>query len=536
MAKLCLCLTAKTIEKNLEILSKYRKFADMAELRVDCLDPDERLLIRRFPELAGLPVILTIRRDIDGGYYTGGEGSRVKLLARGLAYANADRRFNFAYVDIEEDFDVPSLEEAARTFGTRIIRSCHNLNGIIDDIPAKIKSMKRAGDEIVKVAVTVKSTKDVLHVFQSSKTCDNQDKILICMGYYGIYSRILAERFGSFLCYSSALSENEVPGASGQLDIKELAELYRFRNISKKTKIFGIVGYPLKASISPWFVNTVFGLENTDSVYVPFPADSVGDLLQLADEINVQGLSVTVPYKEAVLPFLFKSSAAVQSIGACNTIKRIEEGWFGENTDCTGFSESLLNFLDRKNLKWLKITIIGAGGVARAVAAEIYRLGGNAVILNRTTHKAKNIASQYNFRWGGLDDHGIEMMSKFSDIIIQTTPAGMDGHGSSDHQQINRVKGSSNQRLADNDSSNDPLEIYTFTGKETVMDLIYSPAETPFLKRAAAAGCRTINGYDMVIRQACHQYASFMEREIPQQLLSRINISGAKEWSKIRTG
>jgi len=513
VAKICLCLTAKTIERNLEILKKYRKFADLAELRVDCLDPDERLLIRRFPEIAGLPVILTIRRDIDGGLFTSGEGARVKLLARGLAYANADRRFNFAYVDIEEDFDVPSLEEAARTFGTRIIRSCHDLNGVTNDISAKIKSMQRTGDEIVKVAVTAKSVSDVLRVYRFSKSCPVHDKILICMGHYGIYSRILAEKFGSLFCYSSALSENETPGAAGHIDVQELAELYRFRKISKNTKIYGVAGNPLKASISPWFFNTAFGIENTDAVYVPFPADSIEELFKLANEMNVRGLSVTVPFKETVLNEIADCSEEVQSIGACNTISRTPDGWFGENTDCTGFSDSLLNFLGKKKLKRQKITIIGAGGAARAVAAEVYRLGGKALILNRTVTKARNIASQYRFQWGGLDSRGIEMAAKYSDVIIQTSSVGMEGYETSD-----------------------PLEMYAFTGEEAVMDLIYTPAQTPFLKRAAAAGCRTLNGFDMVIRQACLQYASFMGKEVPRQLLTRINKTGANAWNKIRTG
>jgi len=514
VSKICLCLTAKTIKRNLEILEKYRKFTDLAELRVDCLDPDERLLIRRFPELAGLPVILTIRRDVDGGYFTGGEGARVKLLANGLAYANADSRYNFAYVDIEDDFDVPSLEEAARTFGTRIIRSCHNLKGEIDDIPAKIRSMKHAGDEIVKVAMLVNSTGDVLRVLKASKEKDfkDKDRILICMGHYGIYSRILAEKFGSFLTYSSALSESEVPGASGQLDVQELAELYHFRKITKKTKVYGVVGNPLKATVSPWFFNTVFNLENSDAIYVPFPTTSIEDFYELADELDVQGLSITVPHKETVLSGLAKSSAVVQSIGACNTMYRCEDGWYGDNTDCKGFSDSLLHFIDKKILKRQKITIIGAGGAARAVAAEIFRLGGKAIILNRTVLKAKNIALQYNFLWGGLDSHGIEMMTKYSDIIIQTSSVGMEGYETAE-----------------------PLEHYSFTGKEAVMDLIYTPAETPFLKKAADAGCKTINGYDMVIRQACMQYACFFGREIPQQLLARVN-PGANTWNKIRTG
>jgi len=511
VAKNCLCLTAKTIDRNLEILNKYRKYADLAELRVDCLNPDERLLIRRFPELAGLPVILTIRRDVDGGYFTGGEGERVKLLARGLAYANADSRFNFAYIDIEDDFEVPSIEEAARTFGTRIIRSYHNLNGDIEDIPAKISSMQRSGEEIVKIAVMMKSTKDILRFFRASKSCTTQDKILICMGHNGIYSRILAERFGSFLTYSSALAESETPAAPGQLDIQELSELYRFRNITGKTKIYGLVGYPLKASVSPWFFNTVFGLENTDAVYVPFPIDSFVDFFELAKELDVQGLSVTVPYKEKVLFALTKSSPSVQSIGACNTIYRFEDGWYGENTDRGGFSDSLLEFINLKNLKRKKVTIIGAGGASRAVAAEIYRLGAKALILNRTIYKARSLASQYGFKWGGIDNHGVEIMSKYSDIIIQTSSVGMEGR-------------------------EDPLQLYAFNGKEIVMDLIYTPAVTPFLKRASAAGCRTINGFNMVIRQACLQYVCFMGRELPPQLLARVNSAGEITWNKIRTG
>ena len=499
MAKICLCLAANTIERNLEILNKYRKYADVAELRVDCLDPDECLAIRRFPQLAGLPTILTIRRDVDGGYFSGGEGARIKLFARGLAYAETNTRLNFAYVDIEDDLDVPSLEEAARTFGTRIIRSYHNIQGVGNDLSATLKSMKRVGDDILKVAVAANSTADVLKLFHACGENANMDKIFICMGHCGGFTRILAERFGSFLSYTSAFSESGGPVDPGQLDIQELAELYRFRKISKKTKVYGVVGFPLKSSVSPWFFNTIFNLEDTDAVYVPFPADSIADIIELADKLEVQGLSVTVPYKEAVLPYLAQWSTLVQSIGACNAISRIPGGWFGENTDAPSFSESLLEFLGRKNLKRQKITIIGAGGIARAVASEIYRLGGKALVLNRSIHRARAIASLYNFLWGGLDAQGIKMMNKYSDIIVQASSAGMEGSDTAD-----------------------PLEIYSFTGKEAVMDLIYKPEVTPFLKRAAAAGCKTMNGYDMVIRQACLQYSRFMGREFPQQHLSRI--------------
>ncbi|MDR2477594.1 MAG: type I 3-dehydroquinate dehydratase [Treponema sp.] len=503
MAKICLCLTANTLERDMEIIEKYRKYADMAELRVDCLDPDERFLIRRFPEMAGLPVILTIRRDIDGGKFSGGEGMRINLLARGLAFAEADRRRNFACVDIEEDLNVPSLEEAARTFGTRIIRSYHNMQGLGEDIPAKIRSMNHAGDELIKISVMAQSTADVLRLLRAGQECPGLQKILICMGHYGVFTRILAECFDSYMSYAGAPAELGVPvAAAGQLDIQELAELYRFRTITKNTKVYGVVGKPLKATKSPYFFNTVFGLEDIDAVYIPFPADSISDFMELARELNLSGLSVTVPFKEAIIPFLDEASPGVRSIGACNTVCRCPQGWLGTNTDTSGFSDSLLEFIGRTNLRRQRITVIGAGGAARAVVSEIHRLGGSALILNRTIHKAKDLASPYRFAWGGIDNQGIEMMEKYSDIIIQTTTAGMEGSEAAD-----------------------PLETYSFSGGEEVMDLVYQPEVTPFLKRAADAGCRVINGYDMLIRQAQYQYAQFMGRDFPSQLLSRLQFN-----------
>jgi 3-dehydroquinate dehydratase/shikimate dehydrogenase len=499
MAKLCLSLTAKTLKRDLEILEKYRKYIDIAELRVDCLDPDERFLIRRFPEQAGLPVILTIRRDVDGGSFTSGEGARIRLLAQGLAFAEADRRRNFAYVDIEEDLNVPSLEEAARTFGTRIIRSYHNINGVDDDITGRLRSLRRAGDELVKAAVMPRSSGEVLRVIRAAKETAGIDKVLLCMGHFGVFTRVLAEQLGSQISYTTAREPDAAPGAPGQLDPVELAELYRFRSITRKTQIYGVVGYPLTVTDSPRFFNTVFGIEDADAVYVPFPADSMAAFMRLAAELNVLGVSVTVPYKEEILPYLSRESNAVESIGACNTIVQDSQGWSGYNTDAMGFSDSLLEFVRKKDLKGKKITIIGAGGAARAVASEVYRLGARALILNRTPQRARDLAAPYKFLWGTLDNRGVELMEKFSNIIIQTTPAGMQGN-----------------------ADRDPLELYSFSGREAVMDVVYKPEVTPFLQRAAAVGCPTLNGYDMLIRQARYQYAKFLKKEFPPQLMSRV--------------
>lgn len=501
MAKICLCLTGKTIARDLEVLEKNRKYVDLVELRVDCLEPDERLLIRRFPELAGIPVILTLRRDTEGGYFTGGEGARISLLSKGLAFAEVDPRRNFAYVDLESYLKVPSLEEVARTFGTKIIRSYHNMQGVDEDLVGRIRGLNRAGDELVKIAVRPRSMEDLLRIFRAARETMDMEKILVGMGHLGTATRILVEQMGSLMTYASVKGEPDMPlAAPGQLAPQELVELYRFRNITIKTRLFGIIGHPLTVTFSPLFFNTVFGIENIDAVYVPFPTEDVHPFLQLADELGLTGISVTVPHKEAVLSSLVHVSDEVRSIGACNTMVYRPNGWMGYNTDALGFSGSLLDFMGKKNLKGSRITIVGAGGVAKAVASEIHRFKGKSLILNRTPSRARDLAAPYGFAWNTLDQQGIKLMDKYADIIIQTTSAGMEGH-----------------------TEKDPLELYTFSGHETVMDLIYKPEQTLCLRRAARAGCRVLNGYDMLMRQAQLQYGCFMGVEFPLHLMSRMH-------------
>ncbi len=499
MAKLCLSLTGNTLERDLEILEKYRKYIDAAELRVDFLDPDERLHIRRFPEMAGIPVILTIRRDTDGGKYVGGEASRITLFSMGLAFAEVDKRKNFAYIDIESDLNVPSLEEAARTFGTRIIRSFHNFQGVDEDLAKRIRELRRTGDEIAKAAVMPQSTADVLRIFQAARETKNVKKIVIGMGRLGESTRILADYMGSHLTYTSAIDEDDLAlAAPGHIDPKELVELYRFKKITKDTKIFGITGYPLTATSSPAFHNALFTQETKDAVYIPFPSDSLNSFLRLAEEINMEGASVTVPYKEAIIPNLSHRSANVERIGACNTIMRSANGWMGYNTDGLGFSDALLKFIGKKNLKGKRVAIIGAGGAARAAAAEVFRLKGRGLILNRTVFKAKELAMHYGFAWGGFDNQGMDMLEHFSHIIIQTTSVGMEP-----------------------DIEGDPLEHYSFTGKEMVMDLIYKPAMTRLLSRAKNAGCQTANGFEMLLAQAKYQYNLFMRTAIDTEVVTK---------------
>jgi 3-dehydroquinate dehydratase/shikimate dehydrogenase len=485
--KICLVLTEKSLKEDLALVELYRQWIDIVELRVDCLSPDERLLFRDFPERANIPCVLTIRRTSDGGQFVEGEGSRIALLARGLAFADTDRRKNFAYIDLEEDLDVPSIEEAARAFGTRIIRSVHTMDGPVVDIRSRVQRLRRTKDEIAKVAFMPRNLSDVTRLFHEAKNCTGEEYILIAMGQLGMPSRILAPKLGSCITYVTSeenikLTQNFL----GQLDPITINEVYHFRSITANTRVFGVTGNPLVATSSPLIHNAGYAHDGLDAVYIPLRAENIEEAMEFAEETGITGLSVTVPFKETVLPNLDEISSKTGEIGACNTIYKKDDLWHGCNSDAPGFSRALLEFLGRKDLKHLRIAIIGAGGAAKAVAHEVRELGGKACIFNRTTDKARELAQQYTFKWATLDAGNRILLETYSDVIIQTTNVGM---------------------LPNADA--DPIDFYSFSGREAVYDVIYHPEKTHMLKRAAKAGCKTCNGYSMLKYQAYLQYKLF---------------------------
>ncbi len=494
MAKplICLCLTGKTLDEDLKIIEQYKQYIDLVELRVDFLDEDERLKIRDFPTKAGFPCILTIRRVIDGGQYADGEAARTTLFARGLAFANEDYSKNFAYVDFEEDFHIPSLQDAALAYGTKIIRSYHNMKEPVKNIAERLKKMSTSKFEIPKIAFMPHSLRDVTDLYIAMKDFKNSDQIICAMGPIGLPTRILAERFNSFLTYTSPAELIDNLRDIGHVDPKTLDTLYHFHKIDDFTKLFGITGWPLKYTSSPKIHNEGFAKTNQNAVYIPFKAESADDAFDFAENLGIKGFSVTIPHKENIIKDLKLVDRKVELIGACNTVINKHGIWTGYNTDCDGFARALLEFTGLQDLKKLKISIIGAGGAAKAVAYAVKSLGGKACVFNRTLSKARDIAEKYGFDYEFLSLSGVTKMSRYNDIIVQTTSIGM---GSKDK---------SNER-------NDPIWFYEFAGTEMVYDIVYEPEETPMLVRAKKAGCRIHNGFTMLKYQGEEQFKLFTE-------------------------
>lgn len=486
----CLCLTGKTIAEDVAIVKKYRQHIDAVELRADFLDEDERLLIRRFPTLIDVPAILTVRRIVDGGTFREGEAVRARMFATGLAFAEEDSMRNFAYVDFEEDFHVTGLQDGALAFGTKIIRSFHDMKNPVTDIIKRLEDMRTTGYEIPKIACMPHSLFDVTKFVREAQTLTDNNQILIAMGRFGLPTRILAERMHSLLTFTSPAELSENLQSLGQIDPVTLCEQYHFRSIRATTALYGITGWPLKVTSSPRLHNSYFKNDGMDAVYVPFCAENADEAIEFADTLGIKGFSVTVPHKESIIRYLDERDGRVELIGACNTVVRENGLWHGYNTDCTGILRALQDFTKLESLKGKRVAIVGAGGAARAVAFAVRELGAKACVFNRTIIKARTIAEKYGFDYATLGPESSSKFARYSDIIVQTTSKGM---GSSEEPS----------------EQNDPLYFYNFDGHEMLYDIVYEPETTPVMARAAEAGCRVENGLSMLRYQGDAQFALY---------------------------
>ncbi|MBN2535911.1 MAG: shikimate dehydrogenase [Spirochaetales bacterium] len=481
---ICLAVTESTLDNNIKRILEYKDHIDMVELRADFLDKEELRYLDKFPGMTDIPAILTIRRKSDGGMYTSGENERCALLEKGSAG-------KYQFVDLEEDLENEDITARIKEKGKTIIRSFHDFNGVPHDLASRIKKSGQRPGEIPKAAVMPLCTKDLDRLLHSYKECKGIRKILLGMGTFGFPTRILASYLGSFLTYCSAPQKCAAPG---HIDPVALENLYRFRNISRNTALYGIIGNPVMHTLSPAIHNRGFSQTGLDAVYIPFQVDSVKDFFPVAEFLDIKGFSVTIPHKEEVIRYLTQQDKSVEQIAACNTVLRLDPGWRGVNTDGTGFMEPLRENKRLESFNNLRATVIGAGGGAKAVVFSLVSEGVDVLILNRTVGKAEMFASPYHCAWGGLDSEGLKRMSSYSDIIVQTTKVGMEP-----------------------DIQGDPVPGYRFKGHEIAYDIVYKPAMTNFLKRAEQAGCTIIQGKEMLLGQGFVQFRLFTGKEYPDK-------------------
>jgi 3-dehydroquinate dehydratase/shikimate dehydrogenase len=451
----CATVMARTLDELRAARERVEMSADLVELRLDDLDTID---VQGALHGRKRPVILTCRPRWEGGRFNGSEEERKRILAQAIA-SDAD------YVDIEWRADFGDLVLARG--GRGVVLSMHQFDGVACDLRSRLSAMSAMGAEILKVAVRVERLADTRRLLDLQHQIPGQKLAVIGMGQKGIATRILACRFGSVWTYAGG--EAHV----GQIDLDTLLDVYRFRRITRDTAVYGIAGEPLAHSLSPAMHNAAFAAAERDAVYVPFETDSAEELLAAADAFNVAGLSITAPLKISLLDYVRRRDAWVESVSALNTLKRGPHGWEATNTDVPGFLEPLRG----EALHGIRATVIGSGGAARAAVAALRSQGASVTVSARRRRMAGILAGPGGHVTQFPPDAGTW------DLLVNTTPLGTW------------------PRVTDT-----PVPAPLLAGGRLVYDLVYNPPVTKLLREAAAAGCRTIGGVEMLIAQAERQF------------------------------
>jgi 3-dehydroquinate dehydratase/shikimate dehydrogenase len=309
------------------------------------------------------------------------------------------------------------------------------------------------------------------------------------MGEQGIISRLLGVRAGSAFTFAAVSPDEKT--APGQVTAQELRNTYRIEQMDAATRIYGVAGDPVAHSLSPVIMNAALRRENVNGIYLALHAKTLKDLLSCVRDIPIHGLSITMPYKEAILKHLDNTDSHTTKIGACNTVVRAQDGkLYGFNTDTAGVVRPLEQ---RITLEKAKILVLGAGGAARAAVFGLKERGAEVYILNRTAAPAQKLAHQARARIAKRTD----LKKVAFDVIINATPVGMGNTRDSPLQEN---------------------EIHA----RYVFDMIYDPAETRLMKMAKEQGAEVIPGIEMFVHQAARQFEIWTGKPAPWDDMLRV--------------
>jgi len=266
------------------------------------------------------------------------------------------------------------------------------------------------------------------------------------------------------------------------------------------SKIYAVFGNPVGHSLSPIMHNAAFKRMKIDAHYVPFCVKNVEDAVRGIRGLDIRGVSVTIPFKTTVMPYLDEVDESSLRIGAVNTILNDGNGRLkGFNTDWIGLNRDLEESLE---IRGKTFAILGAGGAARAAVFGILKEGGIPVIFNRTTETGEEVAREFGCPFYSLSE--IEKIK--ADCLINTTSVGMAP-----------------------DIEKSPLMKESLINFRWVVDIIYNPLKTKLLREAEEAGCTVLDGVGMFVHQGAEQTKIWMGMEPPRALMRGVVLESLKE-------
>ena len=484
----CVCgvIAAGTAREMISQMRLGLKSTQTLELRLDYL-PNARertsfltWLRRKRPQAA---MIATCRSRQGGGLFRGNQKAQLEALVQAV-------RSGCKWCDIEiETAKHTSPSDLRRTlFPARLIVSHHDFRRTPRNLPSVARRLLRAGGEIAKIAGQCDSVSDSVRICEQAH--GRRDIVAIPMGEAGLAGRILALRAGSALAYAAV----EQATAPGQLSIDAMKHLYRAAQITRRTRVYGVIGNPIGHSLSPLLHNTAFRANKFDAVFVPFLVRDLGDFLRSIQPLGIAGFAITIPHKEGILRRLDDCDPLAERIGAVNTVVVRGGGrLYGYNTDYVGVLRSLER---RMRLAGSSVLLFGAGGAARAAAFALAQAGAVVCLSARRLERAQALARAVGAQVVARAD----LHREFFDAIVNCTPVGMHPRGGS------------------------PLES-TELNCRLVMDMVYRPRTTELLRIARRRGIETVSGVEMFLAQGFAQYEIWTGERAPEAAVRHAVIS-----------
>jgi 3-dehydroquinate dehydratase/shikimate dehydrogenase len=480
LPKLCVAVTGADPAEMLQKAESLTRDDHFLELRLDYLRNPALAApkIKRFTEYhPHVTVIATCRREAAGGKFRGSVASELDVLSKAVAAG-------CQLVDLELESASrckPEQLEKLRNGGALIL-SYHDFHATrkLEETLAKMIAIPADFYKIVGTATALHDNVVMMKFLE--KESDKHSLVGMCMGEQGVISRVLGVRAGSVFTFAAVNSEERT--APGQVAAQELRDTYRIEQVDTATRVYGVVGDPISHSLSPAIMNVAFRRENVNAVYVALHAKALKDLLSCVKEIPIHGLSVTMPYKEAIVPHLDNTDSHTNKFGACNTVVRAQDGkLYGFNTDAAGVVKPLEQ---RIALEGARILVVGAGGAARAAVFGLKERGSEVYILNRSLAPAQKLARQARARTLKRPD----LKKQSFDVIINATPVGLGN------------------------TAETPLQENEINAK-IVLDMVYDPQETRLMTLAKARGAQVVPGIEMFVHQAARQFEIWTGKPAP---------------------
>lgn len=490
LPRVCVAVMASSPAEMFQKAEAVARDNSFLELRLDYLRQPSlgiarlRQFLDYHPELL---VIGTCRRAVNGGRFRGSASAQVDILVK--AAANGCQLLD---LELPSAAKLKSKDMERLRAGAALILSSHDFKAT-RKLDETFRQMEEVRSDFYKVVSTANSLYDnVIMMKFLERQSDKSSMIGMCMGEQGVMSRVLAIRAGSVFSFASAAPGEET--APGQISARTLRDTYRIDQVDAATRVYGVAGDPVAHSLSPVMMNTAFRRENVNAVYLALHSKKVEDLLACVRDIPLHGLSITMPYKQAIIKYLDNTDALTGKVGACNTVIRAQDGkLYGYNTDVAGVVRPLEQHL---HLNGAKILVVGAGGAGRAAVFGLKERNAEVYISNRTTSVGEKLARQARARFVGRS----QLRKMQFDAIVNATPVGMGG------------------------SKDSPLNDKELNAKY-LFDLVYTPAETRLVKMARDKGIQIISGVEMFVQQGARQFEIWTGKPAPADDMHRVVVA-----------